>query len=213
MLLIPHKKQEHLVKKQPNPTQSNNNRNMDEWELEEEEEENEEIQPPVDFNWEHSDAKRLLVEDLMCGAITQKRDDSFMTIQEAFDFRVEYQATGRTMWARRLRDARKQLASSLKRAEDDSDAYFHDKGIYPPMPTNAISGGPRWDGSEAGKLLRQDVRNGVHEIMDDAEELYLSRDAYQSFEIGVFRKHVAHEIKRIKRLNDPNYKKKTSLLF
>jgi hypothetical protein len=183
---------------------------MDEEEIEENEEE--EIEPEG-FNWEHSDAKRLLVEDLKCGAITQKRDDSFMTIQEAFDFRVEYQATDRLKWARRLRDARKQLTTSLNRAAADSDAYFHDEGIYPMTTTKSICGGPRWDGSEAGKLLRQDVGNGLHQSMYDAEELYMSRPAYQSFEIGVFRKHVSHEIKRIKRLNDPNYKKKISLLF
>jgi hypothetical protein len=182
---------------------------MDEEELEEEEVEEMEQE---DFKWEHSDAKRLLVEDLICGAITQKRDDSFMTIQEAFDFRVEYQATDRAKWARRLRDARKQLVTSLKRADLDSDAYFHDEFIYP-KPTYTLSGGPRWDGSEAGKLLRQDIGDGLHEIFDDAENIYTSRPAYQSFEIGVFRKHVAHEIKRIKRLNDPNYKKKISLLF
>ena len=82
------------------------------------------------------------------------------------------------------------------------------------MRTNSLSGGSRWDGSEAGKLLRQDVGNGLYEYMDeDAEELYMSRSVYQSFEIAVFRKHVTHEIKRIKRLNDPNYKKKSSQLF
>ena len=107
---------------QPSPTITGT---MDEEELEEADVEEE----PEDFNWEHSEAKRLLVEDLKCGAITQKRDDSFMTIQDAFDFRVEYQATDRTKWARRLRDARKQLTSSLKRAVLDSDAYFHDEGI------------------------------------------------------------------------------------
>ena len=171
------------------------------------------MDPQEDFNWKHSEAKRLLVEDLICGAITQKQDDSFMTIQEAFNFWVEYQETDRAKWARRLRDARKQLVASLQRADQDSDAFFHDQGLYPTMPTNKLTGRPRWDGSEAGKFFRQDVGNGLHATFYDAEELYMSRPAYQSFEIGVFRQHVAHEIKRIKRLNDPNFKKKISLLF
>ena len=185
---------------------------MDEEELEEGQMELEEPEAPEDFNWEHSDAKRLLIEDLKCGAITEKQDDSVMTIQDAYDFWIEYMATDRSKWARRLRDARKQLKTSLEQAIIDSDSYFHDKSIYP-MPTNTLRGGPRWDGSEAGKLLRQDDRDGVHETLGGAEQLYISRPAYQSFQIGVFRKHVTHKIKRIKRLNDPNYKKKISQLF
>jgi hypothetical protein len=185
---------------------------MDEEELQEDKEMG--TKEPKGFNWERSDAKRLLVKDLRGGAIPEEREDSFMTIQEAFDFRVEYQVTDRTKWARRLRDSRKQLATSLNRAIIDSESYFHDEGIYSAMATNTPFAGPRWDGSEAGKLLRQDIRNGVHEALDDdAGQLYISRPAYQSFEIGVFRKHVSHKIKRIKRLNDPNYKKKISLLF
>lgn len=156
--------------------------------------------------WESSEAKKILIEELENGVITMERDDSVMTIQEAYDSRPEYQATNRYKWAARLRSTRTHVGSAVARAETDSDAYHHDDDLYPRQTHNHL-GQLRWHGSEAARLLRVDVASGFY-ASTSVESLYIFREEYEDFELELFRRHVHQEKNRLKRLNDPNYKRK-----
>lgn len=160
-----------------------------------------------DEAWQFSESKRLLVGDLKNGIIPMERNDSIMTIQEAYDSRPEFQATKRHYWARRLNDTRKQLQKCLDRAAVDSDTFYHDSALYETKTTNC-RGERRWDGTEAGRLLRQDINDGTFESFGcDKDSFYNYREEYSDYKLSIFKKRVDFELKRIKRLNDPNWKK------
>jgi hypothetical protein len=56
---------------------------------------------------------------------------------------------------------------------------------------------PRWAGSAAERLLKNDITDGQHLLMKP-QTLYQSRLEYQQFNLTTFRGHIYQEIKRRK---------------
>ncbi len=87
-------------------------------------------------------------------------------------------------------------AGSRKQASavSDSAALANDRLLHP-VPTHNHRGEPRWEGSEAQRLLRQDIDLGNHlDLMP--RDLFMSEpDYYDNYPLEVFRKHIEQEVK------------------
>jgi hypothetical protein len=89
----------------------------------------------------------------------------------------------------------KSLKDSMK-AENgivnvDEQALAHDRTLIP-TKTMTVRGYPRWEGSDAKKLLRDDVKEKKHKNSKPAE-LRDTREEYKNFPLTVFRKHIYQE--------------------
>jgi hypothetical protein len=93
----------------------------------------------------------------------------------------------------RLRELRKKNTKKQNHASFDSKALAHDRRIYPKKEANE-KGEPRWEGSDAERLLKLDFDNGKH-INVNPKDLYASQKEYKEFSLEVFRKHVCQEEK------------------
>ena len=160
--------------------------------------------------WRNSEAKSVLVQDFLDGKVVMDEDGKMTrrAINELYHSRPIYQRTRRDRWASRLAALRTCYKESHLRAENDSLLYQLDQLNRPQKDTDSI-GRPRWNGSAAASELRDDIAAGAHLAME-RKTLYELRPSYKVFEFSVFSKHVHHELRRLKRLNDPNWKKRVN---
>ncbi|CAB9523972.1 unknown protein [Seminavis robusta] len=107
-------------------------------------------------------------------------------------------------FTRHLRDLRMQVVGCSDRARDDEDAYKNFRMNHPTQKVDG-RGRPRWQGSEAEALLKQDMDDGIHKQFDKPSLFYQSRPEYQKFQLDVFRGHIDQE-KRLR--NYYNYLEK-----
>lgn len=139
--------------------------------------------------WQYSEAKELLISDIIDEIIP---DD--MDWEEAFLQRPEYVLTKRHLFRNRLRDCRAHAKASMSLAERDAAAWGHDRKLYP-APMLNCRGEPRWEGSLAQHYLKKDF--------DDAEnngerifpiQLYQSRpEYYKHYSLKTIREHIYQE--------------------
>jgi len=114
----------------------------------------------------------------------------------AFTRRTEF-AFGKTpedaqrLFKKRLETARKYVNDKLARAAEELRLYQQDRQVYPPSDT-MYSGEPRWDGSNAQQLLKQDVAEGIHLTMTPAQ-FYAFRPEYKKFFKRTIMDHVQQE--------------------
>ena len=88
----------------------------------------------------------------------------------------------------RLRDARKTINTKQGSTKVGITGLAADRVAFPPM-THDVDGRRRWEGSAAEKLLKEDMKEGMHKIMKP-KELWESRAEYAEFELKVFRNHI-----------------------
>ena len=134
-------------------------------------------------SWSKSAARMLLQRDLERGIVSL--NTRIMRPKVVYDMRPEYQVIDYTKFVERLRAMRKQLAASKGRALSDSDAFAHDRAMYP-EPTHNHKGEPRWEGSIAQALLKDEIYM-VLELGVKPQQLYLSRSEYQQYGLKAFR--------------------------
>jgi hypothetical protein len=147
-------------------------------------------------NWQNSEAKKLLLQDLHTGAIPL--DGDLMTPRDAYRQRPEFaEFDGYANFPSRLRGARQQVARLQNRAASDSAAFAHDQQIYPNAAKNH-RGEPRWEGSKAERLLRQDMDEGKHKAMKPQLLYNARKEYYEHYPLKVFREHIYQEEKRRK---------------
>lgn len=140
--------------------------------------------------WKGSKAKELLQEDLVSGKIPL--DATEMGPQVVYCQRTEFADIEYTKFRDRLRDLRKKIKQENAFASYDAAALARDRKIYPKAEHNH-RGEPRWEGSEAERLLRLDMDEGKHKIMKPIK-LYHSRSEYnENYPLTVFRKHIGQE--------------------
>jgi hypothetical protein len=146
-------------------------------------------------SWKDSEAKKLLEKDLISGLIPLNSDDMKPGI--VYFQRPEFAEFEYGRFRDRLRDLRRQLIELKARASSDSAAYACDREIYP-KTTHNNRGEPRWEGSEAERLLRMDMDHDAHKNVTP-KELYRSRqEFYNNYPLTVFRKHIDQEERRRK---------------
>jgi hypothetical protein len=143
--------------------------------------------------WISSSPKKLLAKDIISGATPYTMHWTQVYLQ-----RPEYsQLTVRRLFGSRLKSLRLQISTAKGIAVDEEAALVHDRALFP-TPTHNYRGEPRWEGSEAERLLKQDVANGVHKTMTP-KELHEIRPEYSTnYSLAVFRGHIYQEVRFVK---------------
>jgi hypothetical protein len=141
------------------------------------------------ITWRRSMARTLLEKDLRHGVIPLDNED--MAEEVVYMQRDEFCLFPFDQICKRLRDMRKQARDLSSRATWESAALATDQ-LNHPAPTHDCRGVPRWEGSAAERLLKQDMDDDLCGTMK-AKELYPTRCEYGEFPPTVFRKHVDQE--------------------
>ena len=137
-------------------------------------------------SWET--AKALLTKDIFSGMLKPT-----MRPKEAYSMREEYKEVEYKKFRANLNSLRKACEKLSNRAMVDSAAVTHDLEIHP-IRKNALGVYPHWDGSEAQRLLKIDVKNGKNNTMAPCK-LRMTREEYNSYPLDVFRKHIHQEVR------------------
>jgi hypothetical protein len=143
----------------------------------------------METTWKGSEAKRLLIQDLMSGEIPL--DPKEMEPAQVYLQRPEFANFDYERFCNRLRDLRAQIRASKHHASSDSAALTHDWCIYPKKP-NKYCGEPRWEGSEAERLLQLDIDEGKN-MSHVPIDLHKSRNEYKKYPLKVFQKLIDQE--------------------
>jgi hypothetical protein len=117
--------------------------------------------------------------------------------QDVYVQRPEFTEFAYERFRNNLLYLRKDITAKMALASSDSAALANDRSIHPKRAANH-RGEPRWEGSEAERLLRLDMDEGKHQRMKP-RELYQTRQQYYgNYPLTVFRGHIGQEEKRRK---------------
>ena len=133
--------------------------------------------------WKDSEAKKLLLEDLLSGEV-----DDRMSPQEVFMTRAEYSLYTYTNFVSNLRNLCTSLHKQKEGALRNENALSHDLSLG--IVQRKL---PYWPDSEACRWLQQDITFGAVQAMSK-RELWLSREAYQAFTLRCFSDHIRQSI-------------------
>jgi hypothetical protein len=123
--------------------------------------------------------------------------DNDMEPMDVYHQRPEFADFEYARFRDRLRELRRQIIDKNDSATSDSAALARDRQIYP-KATHNHRDEPRWEGSEAARLLGLDMDEDKHKSMKPME-LYNSREEYyDNYKLLVFRKHIDQEERRRK---------------
>jgi hypothetical protein len=86
------------------------------------------------------------------------------------------------------------VSASKHCASSDSAALTHGQRIYP-KKTHNHRGEPRWEVSEAERLLTLDIDKGKNKSLKPID-LHHSRNEYKMYPLTVFRNHIDQEERR-----------------
>jgi hypothetical protein len=136
--------------------------------------------------WRCSHAKKLLIKDILDGNVIEG-----MAPKKVFDLRPEFQLYKYENFVTNLRNLRKQIAEKQDLADDDEAAFAHDEVFGLRVNSKPY---PRWQGSVAELLLKQDIDNGQHVHMKP-RELKQSRTEYGPYPGTIFRDHIHQELR------------------
>ena len=149
--------------------------------------------PPKKKGWVSSEGKKLLERDIRKGDVTPA-----MSMEEIFNMhREEYEEIGKTpQEARRLFDGRVKRAFAVggqhsTRAAVEAAALQQDRLTHP-RPA-MFAGAPQWEGSEAQRLLKEDVAAGKDEGKTPTQ-FRLTRPEYQVYSAEFIRGHIKQEL-------------------
>jgi hypothetical protein len=117
--------------------------------------------------------------------------------QEVYLQRTEFTEFAYNNFRSNLRYLRKDIISTRAQDVSDSTALANDRRIHPKKALNH-RGEPRWEGSEAERLLRLDMDEEKHRTLKP-RELYMTRQQYHdNYPLKVFRGHIDQEERRRK---------------
>ena len=136
--------------------------------------------------WKDSRAKRKLTKDILAGRVNPEWKP-----KQVLAMREELYKPYAKNFGSNLRSLQKSLKKQQDRADEDDAAVIHDLGLYPRSDWDP-RGYPRWNGSSAERLLKQDITAGRHEGRKP-EALRSTRDEYGAFPDKVFRGHIYQE--------------------
>jgi hypothetical protein len=153
--------------------------------------------PPATLNnadWKTSKAKKLVAQDIIDDEIPLEgyfdHEEVFHRLYEEHEFFANFPFDGT-----RYRDCIDRLRNAIKRlkhwADYDSNKVLEDLAKHPPK-AQKIRGELKWDDSDAQKLLKQDVDDGVH-LQLKGSQLHETREEYKLFGLRVFQKHLDQE--------------------
>jgi len=141
--------------------------------------------------WGKSEAKRILREDVISGVVPNG-----MPAKDIYEMHEEYKDYKFDNFKTNVANLRGLIETNISRMISDCVAYGQDRALlrqlhadnpprFPPYPA--------WHKSEAKKLLKEDIDNGVHDDMDPID-MYQERAECREFPLSVFRKHIYQEV-------------------
>jgi hypothetical protein len=165
---------------------------------------------PVNIDWIHSEAKKVVLADLMDGHLSL--DENVVSAETAF---LVYKAhrqeafadVGFQQFKLRLKDHRNQVKKLHDASQWEEAAFEHDRLLVEPQGTHNHRGEPIFDRSPAQELLRQDVKDRQHDKMSPMD-LWYSRPEYLIFALGIFRHRIYQEVRLQKYWNHLEDKRK-----
>jgi len=147
--------------------------------------------PPSCPDWATSKERKILAKDIAEGAVpptmwpreVREMHGGIYKQWPASDFRGC------------LRTLRKSVGKDQERALSDNQAFVQYRLNHPVVAANDGSRKyPRWNGSDAERMLKEDIESGALVSMRP-RELRLSRSEYQKWPLQVFRGHIHQEIR------------------
>lgn len=144
-------------------------------------------------SWRKSDAKRLLRDDIISGAVP-----SGMKPKDVYEMRPEYKEWPYKNFPTNLSNLREKISTEYEKALINLATYGHDMARLRTLR----AGQPQvvlWHQSNAKWMLIQDINMGKHKQILPSE-LRMTRAEYQMFDLKTFRNHIYQEVdKRMKR--------------
>ena len=142
--------------------------------------------PPKLTPWRKSEAKKQLIKDIKNGTIEGWGP------KEVHLFRPFYEERPYENFRNNLRNLRKSLKDLQSLADEDAAALAHDEALdHLRKNSNPY---PLWHGSEAERLLKLDIDNGLHKQMHPSE-LKATRNEYKPWPRKVFGDHIQQELR------------------
>ena len=137
-------------------------------------------------------AKEILQQDFCAGMLPRTLGPA-----EVHAMRREYEVVEYEKFRTNLNKLRKKLEFQQSSAASDDAALQHYMGLNPVNmnPTGGMNY-PRWDLSDAQRLLKEDIAFERHKAMKP-QELRMTRLEYQRFPKDVFRKHIHQEVRSL----------------
>jgi len=136
--------------------------------------------------WKHSNAKKLLAQDILDGKTNGKSP------KEVYSMHPEYKLYNYTNFSTNLRNLKESLLELSKRAAVDEAAFRHDESLGGLKQNSKPY--PRWGGQPVQVLLKKDIDEGKHQTMTP-EALRNSRQEYLLFPKKIFRDHIYQELR------------------
>lgn len=125
-------------------------------------------------------AKPILRKDYLEGLVTTE-----MKRAEVHRMRPEYKAVPIDNFGTNWNKMKLSFLEFRVRARRDEQAFANDRQKHP-------KNSDRWDGSEAQKLMKCDIQQGLNNGKKP-KEFWLSRDQFQEWDFNKFKSHVWQE--------------------
>lgn len=149
-------------------------------------------------SWVNSNAKNLIAQDMIDGYVPMSEKLTEEVVDEIYDQLYKGHEFFKNFpydserYKNRMESIQKTLLQWKDSARKDAIALRRDRTIYPAASHN-IRGEPHWNRSDAQKLLKQDMDNGIHLQYDAPSKFWETRPEYQQFTKKTFRKHIDQE--------------------
>jgi len=154
------------------------------------------------IKWQKSRAKALLRRDILEGRVPLEGGrQTTMKLRQVYELRPEFAEYMYSKFSSRLSSLRTTISECNDRAARDQEAFDNFVANHPETSLFSHHGYIQWQGSEAQKLLKEDLENNLHETMEK-KDLFRSRpEYYENFPLNVFRDKVYQEIRTAKYLH------------
>lgn len=137
--------------------------------------------------WRNSPAKKVLIAGINGG----EYPDS-MTTEAIYGSQLVFRQYKWENFQTNLRNLRAALEREMDRANEDAANLAAD--MQQPNTAAAFGSRSRWVGSEAERLLKQDVDAGRH-VGLQPQELRATRAEYKQWPLKTFRDHIQQEVR------------------
>lgn len=129
------------------------------------------------------------------GIISGKYPES-MDVESIYADQQEYRQYVWNNFKTNCNNLRASIAAEIGRANEDAANLAADMSLHPPNATVGEDGSiyRRWAGSDAERLLKDDVDHGRHLSLTPSQ-LRNSRLEYQEWPLKVFRDHITQEVR------------------
>jgi len=151
------------------------------------------IEDEPEPEWNFSDEKKVLTKDIVDGIVPPEMPPS--EIYNMHDG-IYHQWRDYPKWRDRVRRLRNKIHKDLDRKTSDEQAFASDSHLRTAAAKPHSRPYPRWDGSEAQRLLKTDIENGLHKQMTP-KPLRETRQEYQEFPLPVFAGHIGQEVRSL----------------